>query len=139
MAPSTDGRHLYLVDTMTSDVAVVDLAALGVTRYGTVLNVPPGSQPALRPSALVSRDGRTLFVGGINDRGLVAIDTSTLRLTDRLITDDAVWGLGSSVDGKRLYAALLDRVTVLNVTTGEYVGSVPFAGADPIVGVLTAA
>ncbi len=138
MAPSADGRRLYLVDTTTSDIAVVDLAALEVTRYGTVLHVPPGS-PQGRPSALVSSNGRTLFVGGINGRGLVAIDTSTLRLTGRLITDDAVWGLGSSVDGERLYAALLDRVAVLNPTTGAQVGIVPFSGADSIVGVLTAA
>jgi len=139
MAPSADGRHLYLVDTTTSNVAVVDLAALEVTRSGSVLHVAPGSETWLRPSALVSPNGRTLFVGGINGWGLVAIDASTLRLTERLITDDVVWGLGSSVDGQRLYAALLNRLAVLDARTGAEIGSVPFAGADSIVGVLTAA
>lgn len=139
MASSTDGHHLYLVDAMTGIVAVVDLAALQVVRYGSVLKVPPGSEATLRPSALVSHDGRTLFVGGINGRGLVAIDTSTLRPTGRLLTDNLVSGLGSSADGERLYASLLDRVAVLDARTGDEIGSVPFMGADSIAGVLTAA
>jgi hypothetical protein len=139
MAASADGGHLYLVDTMTGIVAVVDLAALQVIRYGAVLKVPPGPEASSRPSALVSTDGRTLFVGGINDWGLVAIDTSTLRLTNSLIPDDVVSGLGSSSDGERLYASMLDRVAVLDAQTGDEIGSVPFTGADAIVEILTAA
>jgi len=139
MASAPDGRHLYLVDAMTGVVAVVDLEALLVTRYGSALKVAPGSEATLRPSALVSTDGQTLFVGGINDWGLVAIDTSTLRLTDSLIPDGAVSGLGSSSDGARLYASMLDRVAVLDANSGDEIGSVPFLGADEIMGVLTAA
>ena len=139
MAASADGDHLYLVDTMTGIVAVVDLAALQVIRHAPALKVPPGPEASSRPSALVSTDGRMLFVGGINDRGLVAIDTSTLRLTNSLIPDDVVSGLGSSSDGERLYASMLDRVAVLDAQTGDEIGSVPFTGADAIVEILTAA
>jgi hypothetical protein len=53
-------------------------------------------------AAVISPDGKTLVASGA--RGLVWLDTNTLQVRDRALTDWRVTGLAASPDGKLLYA-----------------------------------
>jgi DNA-binding beta-propeller fold protein YncE len=52
-------------------------------------------------AAVVSADGKTLVTAG--SAGIVFIDTRGLRVTTRALTDQTVWSLALSPDGKVLY------------------------------------
>ena len=51
----------------------------------------------------LSADGRTLFAAG--GAGILAIDTSTLKVRSTILTGESVDSLRLSADGKWLYAA----------------------------------
>jgi YVTN family beta-propeller protein len=85
-------------------------------------------------SAKLSADGGTLYVGtGGSDSVLYAIDTTTLQVAHRWPLGGDLSGLGLSLDGMRLYAALGDHLAVLDPATGLELGAVSFTSPGPIV------
>jgi hypothetical protein len=130
IASSPDGRWLYVVDARQGLVAVMDTETLEVERTG---RVDLGSVDG-RTSVAMSHDGGTLFVASAgDDRPLFAIDTASLTLADRWTAPGPISGLGMSLDGTALFAAVGGRIDILDLGTGDAVASVPTPGLAPIV------
>jgi hypothetical protein len=133
MAPSPDGRVLYIVDSMRGRIAVMNSKTLEITRAE---RIDLGPLEGGRTSARMSADGRTLFVGD-GGSSLARIDTGTLQMTGRWPLLDDVSGLALSEDGARLYAALGGRVTVVDTDTGDATTTLAFGGIESILHVTT--
>jgi sugar lactone lactonase YvrE len=133
LAPSPDGRILYIVDSMRGRIAVMNTETLEITRSE---RIDLGPLEGGRTSARMSADGSTLFVGD-GGPSVARIDTGTLRMTGRWPLPDAVSGLAMSEDGARLYAALGGRVTVVHTDTGDATTTLAFDGIDSILHVTT--
>jgi hypothetical protein len=128
MATSPDGRHLYIVDSTQGIVADMNTRTLRIR--GTVHLDLTGSGGE-RTSAVTNMDGTRLFVGSAMDGAAVyEIETATMEVVDRWSMPSDVGGLALSGDGARLYAALDDRIAVLDATTGEELTTLGFGGAS---------
>jgi hypothetical protein len=128
MAPSPDGRHLYIVDSTRGIVADMNTRTLKIR--DTVHLDLRGSGGA-RTSAVTSADGATLFVSSAMDGAAVyAIDTASMEVAARWTVPAAVRDLALSGDGGRLYAALEDRVAILDAGDGTGLWDLGFAEAS---------
>jgi len=111
IALSSDGSHLYAANAaagLVSDVAIG--ASPAVARS---VNIDSGKSVAsifaqdvqakgLGANAVaISADGKTLVTA--DSAGIVFIDTRGLRVTSHALTDQTVWSLVLSPDGKVLY------------------------------------
>jgi hypothetical protein len=133
MAPSPNGRVLYIVDSMRGRIAMMDTETLEITRSE---RIDLGPLEGGRTSARMSADGSTLFVGD-GGSSLARIDTGTLQMTGRWPLPDDVSGLELSEDGARLYAAIGGRVTVVDTDTGDATTTLAFGGIESILHVTT--
>lgn len=128
MAPSPDGRHLYIVDSTLGIVADMNTRTL---RVRDTVHLDLTGSGGRRTSAVTSADGSRLFVGSAMDGAAVyEIDAATMRIVDRWSMPSDVGALALSADGARLYAALEDRIAVLDAATGEQLTSLGFGGAS---------
>ncbi len=131
-APAPDGRTAYAVNALMGVVAAVDLANARITSSATfsvaradglgpleaLLRwfVPVAEAKAEAfSSAVVSPDGKTLFVVGGFGRGVLAVATDTLAVRSRLSTSTQIVGLGVSRDGSRLYVTESDGRALLQL------------------------
>jgi DNA-binding beta-propeller fold protein YncE len=137
LAPSPDGRSLYIVDSMRGRIAEMNTRTLEITRSEPIdLGPLEARGTTARTTARISADGSTLFVGD-GGSSLARIDTGTLRMIGRWSLPDDVSGLALSEDGARLYAALGGRVTVVNTDTGDATTTLAFGGVESILYVTT--
>jgi hypothetical protein len=129
MAPSPDGRLLYIVDSMRGIVAVMDTETLAITQSE---RVELGRLEHGRTSAMLSADGNTLFVG-VGASSVSRIDVATLEVLGRWPLPGDVTGLALSEDGARLYAALGDSVAIVDTGTGDAMATLPFGQVESIL------
>ena len=130
MAAAPDGRSLYVVDAELGIVARMDTETLQVRTGELDL---PSTDSIERTTATVSTDGGTLFVGTGGVRSAVtAIDVATFDTIGHWTMDGSVSGLGLSSDGFRVYAALGNRVAVLDPASGLELGVVPLLTPGPV-------
>jgi hypothetical protein len=115
MAPSPDGRFLYVVDSMRGLVAEMNTRSLKITRSD---RIDLGPLEHGRTSARMSADGSTLYVG-VGGSAVSRIDVETFELLGRWPLPGDVTGLALSKDGARLYAALGDGLAVVDTATGD--------------------
>jgi len=115
MAPSPDGRFLYVVDSMRGLVAEMNTRSLKITRSE---RIDLGPLEHGRTSARMSADGSTLYVG-VGGSAVSRIDVETFELLGRWPLPGDVTGLALSDDGARLYAALGDSLAVVDTGTGD--------------------
>jgi hypothetical protein len=114
LAIAPDGRHVYAANGplgLVTQIDNLDGSRPSITRNGkfsssgTTANLfvkDVSAKQMGRNAAVVSNDGRTLVTAGAN--GLVWIDTGTLQVRHRVLTNWSVWGLAASPDGAMLYA-----------------------------------
>lgn len=133
LAPSADGRSLFVVDAMRGLVTELNTTTMATTR---TVRVDLGRLDHGTTSALVSPDGRSLFVG-IGEAAVARIDTRTLDVLDRWDLPADLTAMALSPDGARLYAALGDRVAIVDTTTGKALSTLPFGPVESIVHVAT--
>jgi WD40 repeat protein len=113
LAMSGDGSHLYAANAaagLVSDVVIRGNASPAVSRSVKIdsgRSVASSFARAVQAkelganTAVVSPDGKTLVTAG--SLGIVFIDTQGLRVTAHALTDQAVWSLALSPDGKVLF------------------------------------
>lgn len=109
-----NGRSVFVVDPGQGLIAEMDTRSLKITRTA---KIELGAGRDASVSAVMSPDGHTLYVdaGG----GFVArVDVGDLRVLGRWEIQGTATGLGLSADGLRLYASLLDRIVVVDTTSG---------------------
>jgi hypothetical protein len=133
IAPSPDGRWLYIVDARRGLIAVMDTGTLDIVRTA---RVDLGSAQGERVSVAVSGDGETLFVATGGGSGTVAaVDADDLTVRERWPTPVPVSGLGISLDGSSLYAAGTGRIAAIDPLTGEARTTLATPVVEPIVDV----
>lgn len=109
LAISRDGSHLYATNLAMGVVADVNAAGPSISRTVHVASAGPTASILAQDvqakafganGSAVSPDGRTLVISGA---GVVWLDTATLQVQGRQLTDWTVWSLGLSPDGSMLY------------------------------------
>ena len=133
MAPSPDGRLLYIVDSARGMVAVMNTRSLKIT--GTrLIDLPPVERG--RTSAILSADGNTLYVG-VGGDSITRIDVGSLEVLEPWPVPGNVTGLALSGDGARLYAALGEDVAAVDTRTGDALSTFSFGPTESILHVAT--
>ncbi|MEO8228941.1 MAG: hypothetical protein ABI628_04165 [Chloroflexota bacterium] len=145
LGPSPDGRSVYAVNATLGLVGDVDPALLGLRRSVSVKPLA-GSGVVLAkfghqesgPSGrrvVVGPDGRTIYAAGVG--GIMALDSSTLKVTATLAEGKSVDALAVTPDGGTLYALLRDgHIARIDAATGALLGTVPGDGYDRLVAVV---
>jgi len=134
MAASPDGRLLYVIDSERGEVMAMDTRTL---RTVGSAQIALGGEGDGRTTAQVSADGSTLFVGSASGGAVYAVDTSTFEVRDRWATSGSVSSLRLSPDGARLWAALPDRLEVIDPANGSQITSLSLPGVRQILAVST--
>jgi hypothetical protein len=140
LAVNRDGSELYAVNGSTGLIAQMTPSGLPkIDRTGQVaLNASPGpfagfftnadAKGAPIGGAALAADGRTLFALG--NTGIVAIDTSTLKVRTRILDGESIDSLRLSTDGRWLYAAGGGKLWQINPATGA-AGQIRRGSANP--------
>src|ERR1700682_1081786 len=114
LAITPDGRHVYAANGPLGLVTQIDNpdgSRASITRNGKFSSIGPTANLLVRDvsakqmgrnAAVVSNDGKTLVTAGMN--GLIWIDTGTLQVRNRTLTNWSVWSLAATPDGAMLYA-----------------------------------
>jgi hypothetical protein len=127
LALSADATHLYAANGASGTVAEISLASgwpsqPRAARFDTSQTTAMlGMQDVVAKelggnAAAVSPDGKTLVTAG--SKGLVWVDTSSLKATGRQLADWNVWSVALSPDGTTVYA----------VSDGGKIAELPMAG-----------
>ncbi len=132
MATTPDGTHLFVIDPGLGTVAVMHTKTLEVRTASIDIPITGAIE---RTSAMVSPDGRTLYVAVATARGSAvgAFDAATFERAATWTVDGSISGLGVASDGAHVYAAVGDRVIVLDATTGSEVREVGVPTDAPVV------
>ena len=112
-------------------MSVKPLAAAGsvLAKFGHQASGPTGRRVVVGP------DGKTIYAAGAG--GILAIDSSTLRVARTYAAGSAVDALAVTPDGGILYALLHDgHIVKLDAATGKLLGTVPGDGYDRLVAVV---
>ena len=128
MAPSPTGRELYIVDSTRGLVVEMNTNTLRIHRTAHLdLSGVRGEQTSMVSSA----DGERLFIGSAMDGSAIyEVDVDSMEVVGRWTMPATVSGLALSGDGARLYAALEDRIAILDARTGEELTTLGFGGAS---------
>ena len=128
MATSPTGRELYIVDSTRGVVVEMNTNTLRIRRTAHLDLSGAGGQ---RTSAVTSSDGERLFIGSAMDGSAIyEVNVDSMEIERRWTMPAAVGGLALSGDGARLYAALSDRVAILDSKTGAELTTLSFGGAS---------
>jgi DNA-binding beta-propeller fold protein YncE len=137
MATSPDGRILYIVDSMRGLVTEMNTRSLEIVR---TRRIDLGDGSGRETAVVASPDGNNLFIASARDGSAVyTVDTTSLRVTGRWELQGQVSDLRLSSDGSRLYAALGDRLGVVDAASGSTLASYAADGVESIVNVETPA
>ena len=128
---SQDGKTLFVVNSDANQVALVDVAGAKVARtIGT---------PAKPTGAVLSPDGKTLYVTCASPAGMVAmIDVASGNVTGSIAAGHSACGPSISPDGKRLYVCnqFDNDVSVIDVEAKQEVARVA-ATREPVSSAIT--
>jgi DNA-binding beta-propeller fold protein YncE len=114
IAIAPDGAHVYAANGPMGLVTRIDNLDGQQPSIASIERINPARSTAGlfvrdvaakqmgRNAAVVSNDGKTLVTAGAN--GLIWIDTRTLQVRNRALTNWSVWGLAATPDGAMLYA-----------------------------------
>jgi DNA-binding beta-propeller fold protein YncE len=130
LALSPDGTHLYAANGVMGVVADIDTGNGFPSLIRTIHIATPAQSASLiqgveakgfgSNGAVATPDGRTLVT--IGTKGVVWIDTASLRATGTQLNDWRVWSLALSPNGDNLYA----------VSDGGMIAEVSMTGAHTV-------
>lgn len=130
LAVSPGGRWLFVADRYSGAIAVAGTERLALERIMRIKDVPPAGQAVTPLHA--DQAGRIYVVGGSE---VLVLDDVTLNTRGLWLLKGPPCGGALSRDGRRLYAALHDRVDVFETSTGRLVGGFDAPGISGIIGV----
>jgi YVTN family beta-propeller protein len=112
LAPSRDGKYLYVVAEEGNALLVVD-----TEKNKVIKEIKVGVRPH---SVVVSRDGKTAYVSNQWSDNVSVIDLEKYIVTDTLKTGGGPAGLILSADGNTLYSAnsFSSDLSVIDLTSG---------------------
>ena len=122
---SSSGRIAEITPASVPQVERTGQLALNPSRSLTAGFVTEADAKGARiGGAAVSADGLTLFA--LSSTGIVAIDTASLKVRQRILDGESVDSLRLSTDGQWLYAAgtASSRVWQINPVTGAVSGEI---------------
>ncbi len=137
LATNADATHLYAANGASGTVEDMSLengwpsplraARLDTSQTGGIFGVRDVEAKELGGNAAaVSPDGKTLVIGGSS--GLFWVDTSSLKATNRQLSDWNIWSLAMSPDGTALYA-VKDSGMIAEISTSGSHQMTTFGGA----------
>jgi YVTN family beta-propeller protein len=127
VAVAPDSQRVYVVDSETGTVSVIDTTTLKVS--GTP--IPVGEQPR---AAALTPDGERLYVSNSASDTVTVIDTTTLAAAaDPIPVGSAPSGLAIAPDGTRAYVANSGggTVSVIDTDSNTVIGDPVNAGVAP--------
>jgi len=133
LAMRQDGSALYAANAALGVVTQIDMGNPPRIRRTATLDAAQAGfgsdRRYMAGKAALSPDGTTLFAPA--GMGVLAIDTSTLRIRGHYLQDRTIDGLALSPDGAWLYAVSPDegQLVQLNAATGAIAAEVGGAGA----------
>jgi DNA-binding beta-propeller fold protein YncE len=127
---------LYAVNSLSGQISEISTASLPSVGRNAQLALNPGrtllagivtnadAKGTQIGGAAISADGRTLFALG--GTGIVAIDTASLKVRQRILIGESVDSIRLSTDGQWLYAAgaAASKVWQINASTGAVSGEI---------------
>ncbi len=154
LTASSDWSTVFAANAALGIVSEVDTAELSIRRSVTDASVGVTDRAvALGPSIdlakfgheaggpvgrriVIAPDGKTAYAAGPD--GIVALNTSDLAVTARLLNGASVDGLGITPDGSALFALLHDggRIVELDPANGHVFGTVPGDGFNRLLAVV---
>ena len=125
VVPDRDGKRVFVTDSESNTVSVIDLAAGKVVKA-----IPTGRYPH---GFRLSPDGTQLFVANVEDGSVSVIDVAKLAETARIPVGKAPVQVGFTPDGTSVYVSLRDedKVAVIDRATQQLVAKVA-VGRKPI-------
>jgi DNA-binding beta-propeller fold protein YncE len=114
LAITPDGRHVYAANApmgLVTRIENLDGGQPSIKSIGRITSTRSAAIPFVQnvaakemgpQGAVVSNDGKTLVTAG--EKGLIWIDTGTLQVRHRVLTEWSVWSLAASPDGTTIYA-----------------------------------
>lgn len=152
MVASPDNTLVYIANTQTREVSVLDLRQRAIVRTATLqkpqpaafdpwrrlrdwLATPASAKISARPGAALSPDGRRLYfvetVDFENGNGVWGVDTASLRPLGHWLLGKSIAGLQVSADGRELYAVSQQQnaLYVLDAASGRELRTVEHVGA----------
>lgn len=121
IAPAPSGDRAFVVNAATGGFASVTTSDL--TMATRSFKVQQGRDGDLRATAVVSRDGASLYATG--GKGVLVIDLRTLSLKAQILADRELTSVMVSPDGGHLF--VLDRagtISRIDARTGEDLGAI---------------
>jgi hypothetical protein len=127
---SPDGSRLFVANSKTEKLAVVDTSKLKVIRTTEDVDFSSGDGWRALQGTHAADGADRLFVSG--GSSVSAIEPDSLTEESTWSVDEPVTGLQISADGKKLYVGQSREVVVLDLATGEEVGVVDPPGLKRI-------
>lgn len=111
----------YIPSEGTASVAVID-----TTVQRIMTKIPIAGDSVLPMDAVVSSDGRTLFVSTGRGNSIAIIDTSTNEVAAVVPVGERPWGIALSPDGRTLYSANggSNDISVIDVNATREIGRI---------------
>ena len=124
---NADVSELWVTNELGSSISIVSTRDLNVV--ATVpFEIKGMRADDITPVGIVlSRDGKTMYVGLGRANHVVFVDVATRQITQRVLVGKRAWGLGLNRDGSRLYVVngLSDDMTVVDTAAARALKTVP--------------
>jgi YVTN family beta-propeller protein len=121
IAVTPDGKHLYVAENLTNQVAVIDLSNQQV-----VTKIGVGEYPY---DCVASNDGRRVYVSNWGSRSIAVIETANNQVSNTIQVGDHPNDLELTRDNKTLYVANANSntVSVIDTTQGKEIEAISTA------------
>lgn len=125
VVPDLDGKRVFVTDSESNIVSVVDLNTRKVVKTIATGRYPHGLR--------LSPDGRELFVANVEDGSVSVIDVATLTEVQPIPVGRSPVQVGFTPDGTRVYVSLRDEdaVAVIDRASRQVIARIP-VGRRPI-------
>ncbi|MBD2705246.1 beta-propeller fold lactonase family protein [Spirosoma sp. BT702] len=117
---SPDGSRVYVTNTLSNNVSVINTATNTV-----IATIPVGNNPK---GVSVSLNGSRVYVANTDSDNVSVINTATNSVTATIPVGNTPVGVSVSPDGNRVYVANTNTVSVINTATNSVTATITVGG-----------